>query len=190
MVEELFDEGLLTAAESWLKVSEEKIPSYEPNDTNHVNLHDMKKKIEEFNIEDDEKKRFEKLCAKSKTTGDYKTFQNASTSCRYVQDGKNLLMVMKLEELSKEPKVNIVHDFLTNLEVEQFLKESANYDFDWAPTTGDSNDQDTYSESRIADSYFIDEKKDSLAELTKKVKNRYKIKIFSYSFLYFMIFHS
>eukprot|EP00092_Neocalanus_flemingeri_P007022 GFUD01007584.1.p1 GENE.GFUD01007584.1~~GFUD01007584.1.p1 ORF type:complete len:441 (+),score=100.57 GFUD01007584.1:37-1359(+) len=169
MVEELFDEGLVTASELWLKVSEEKYRN-EQNDADYINFLDMKNRQEDLKAEFNEKEIHEKLCTKSETAGNHETFQNASTWCRYVQDGKNPLMVRKLEELSQEPIVQIVHDFLSNEEVEELLEKSANYDFDVAPISGIS--ADTYQQARKADSYFIDEKRDSLANLTKKIKMR------------------
>ena len=98
-------------------------------------------------------------------------FKNASTSCRYYFD-ESRLVKMKIEELSQEPIVQLIHDFLTTDEVNEVLKQSSTRDFAPAPVAAAMNTEDAYASGRFAKSYFIDEDEDNIADLTKKIKAR------------------
>ena len=173
MAIELFDEKMVKAAELWLKIAEEKYGKNKESDTIEMEMLDIKKEIHDFKSEENQMKRFQKLCTKSETTGHYQTFKNASTRCRYVQDGKNPLFNLKIEELSQEPIVYVIHDFLSKEEVKDILKKSASKEFDIAPVVGDDDNSDTYSDARVANSHYIDEDEDAqLGEQTKKIKIR------------------
>ena len=159
----------MKAAELWIKVSDDKYKKNGYANSEYKLLLDIKRRIKKVKEEDEEDKRFRNLCAKLETTGNIKMFQNASTSCRYVSDGKNPLIRIKMEEFSQEPIVQLFHDFLMPVEVDNILKESLTFDFGIAPTTGDD---DGYASGRLADSYFINEQKDNIGSFITKIKAR------------------
>ena len=176
LVEELYEEGLLSSADMWLSEAQ-KTKDYKNSSSSHRQFNDLQNKIEETKQTEDEMERFEKLCSVKKTSGFFKTFQNATTRCRYISDGKNPLVVMKLEELSQEPIVNVIHNFLTAEEVNTFLLQSLKYNFDFAPVIGHNHNDDVDSEDsflggRVAKSYYVEEEKDIIGIMTKKIKSR------------------
>ena len=175
LAEELFDEGLVEATESWLIVAEENYEQFEDTHADSLKLIELKKEIKERKDDEGEMTRFEKLCAHSELTGNHEMFKNASTSCRYMQYGENRLVRMKIEEFSHEPIVQLIHDFLTTDEVQEVLKQSANLDFSAAPVVDNNNeddDVDEYASGRLANSYYIKEKEDKIGGLAKKIKTR------------------
>jgi hypothetical protein len=173
MAQEMFDEGLMDAAQSWAEIAEEKYEQSSTNDdTTEEDLCDLKKDIQDYKVAEEGKVMFENLCKRLGTGGHDETFKNSSTSCRYVQEGKNPFFVKKLEELSKEPIVNVIHDFLTKEEVQDVLNESAGYKFKSARTVADFNEVSEYAGGRVATSYYVDEEEDSLGHLTNRIKNR------------------
>jgi hypothetical protein len=120
ITEELLDEGLVRVAELWVTVAgRNHIEFITKNDSNHVKLLELKEKINYEKQYEVAQERFEKLCSKKEVTMDYEVFRNPS--CRYEQDGKNILLMMKIEEMNEDPIVNIVHDFLSIREVDELL---------------------------------------------------------------------
>ena len=132
MAAEMIDEGLIKDAELWVKMAEDKQALSYNNNDNEV-LHLLKTEIEATNVFNEGYQLFKTLCKNLDTTGHYKIFKNSSTLCRYSQEGGNPLFIKKLEELSQEPIVNIIHDFLTKQEVTYILKQLGNYEFNPAP---------------------------------------------------------
>ena len=108
-------------AQSWVGIAGEKYKqSSTTDDTNEEYINDLKIEIQDYKIAEEGKEMFENLCKWSETGGHDETYKN-----RYVKEGNNPLVVKKLEELSKEPIVNVIHDFLTKEEVQDILNESA-----------------------------------------------------------------
>ena len=149
------------------KASEAVHASYDRNSP----FSDVRQKIKEGRFDEDVKRKFEKLCAYENGTMNYATFKNSSTSCKLVQDGKNPLIRMKIEELSAEPVVQLVHDFVSKEEIEELLKKMSQYEFEIAPTTGEEEEEDSLT-SRAATSHYINEKEDNVANIARKLKNR------------------
>ena len=134
-------------------------------------LADQRQRIKEGIFEEDTKRKFEKLCTYENGTMNYATFRNSSTSCKLVQDGKNPLIRMKIEELSAEPVVQLVHDFISTKEIIELLKKMANYEFEIAPTTGEEEEEESLT-SRAAISHYINEEEDNVANIVKTLKDR------------------
>ena len=168
----MFAEELFDAAQSWVEIAEEKISQSSNNDATEEAIHDLKVDINDSKIDEEGKRMFENLCKRIETAGHDETFKNSSTSCRYAQEGNNPFFIKKLEELSKEPIVSVIHDFLTEKEVKDILNKSAQYKFEPAPTVGENDDDDKYSDERVAISYYIDEEEDDLGDVVNKIKKR------------------
>ena len=130
MAREMFDVELSDAAQSWVQIAEEKNSQSSNKDTSEAAIHVLKMEIGDSKIDEEGKRMFENLCKRLETAGHDETFKNSSTSCRYAQEGDNPLFIKKLEELSKEPIVSVIHDFLTEEEVKDILNESTKYKFD------------------------------------------------------------
>ena len=177
----MIDGGLFDAAQSWVEIAEEKYLQSSTNDITEVALHDLKMVICDAKIDEEGNQMFENLCKRLETAGHDETFKNSSTYCRYAQEGDNPLFIKKLEELSKEPIVSVIHDFLTEEEVKDILNKSAQYKFEPAPTVGE-NDDDKYSDKRVAISYYIDEEEDDLGDMVNTIKKRleYPIEILKF----------
>ena len=157
MAQEMFAAGLFDTAQSWVEIAQEKYLQSSTNDITEEAIHDLKMEIRDAKIYEEGIQMFENLCKRLETAGDDETFKNSSTSCRYVHEGRNPLFVKKLEELSKEPIVNVIHDFLTKEEVQDVLNESAGYKFKSARTVADFNEASEYAGGRVATSYYVDE---------------------------------
>ena len=170
LAEDLFDKGRVEAAELWRNIAKEKQKENELTSFD-TNLLDLKMRIKEVRDGEEEEKQFKNLCAKTKTTENVNMLKNGSVYCRYVSDANNPLIKWKMEEFSQEPIVQLIHDFLVPGEVDHFLKESLNFDFSIAPTTG-GDDEDEYAYGRHADSYFINEKEDAIGSFITKLKAR------------------
>ena len=132
---------------------------------------DLRQRIKERRFEEDTKRKFEKLCSYENGTMNLATFRNASTSCKLVQDGKNPLIRMKIEELSAEPVVQLVHDFISTEEIKELLKKMSKYEFEIAPTTGEEDEEESLT-SRAAISHYINEEEDNVANIAKTLKER------------------
>eukprot|EP00090_Calanus_glacialis_P002770 TRINITY_DN12060_c0_g1_i1.p1 TRINITY_DN12060_c0_g1~~TRINITY_DN12060_c0_g1_i1.p1 ORF type:complete len:332 (-),score=79.90 TRINITY_DN12060_c0_g1_i1:28-897(-) len=171
MAQEMFNAGIFDAAQSWVEIAEEKYLQSSTNDITEEAIHDLKTEICDAKIDEEGNQMFENLCKRLETAGHDETFKNSSTSCRYAQEGDNPLFIKKLEELSKEPIVSVIHDFLTAEEVNDILNKSAKYKFDPAPTVGE-NDDSKYDDARVAISYYIDEEEDDLGDVMNKIKKR------------------
>ena len=148
MAREMFSAELFDAAQSWVDNAEEKNSPSSNNDATEEAIHVLKMEIGDSKIDEEGKRMFENLCKRLETAGHDETFKNSSTSCRYAQEGDNPLFIKKLEELSKEPIVSDIHDFLTEKEGNDILNKSAQYKFEPAPTVGEKAD-DTYSDERV-----------------------------------------
>ena len=126
-------------AELWVKVAEEKLEL--DNDTEaHILMNNLKEEISGFRITKDELDLTENLCRKVETKGPDENFRSSLTYCRYVVEGGIPFSLRKLEELSVEPVVYIIHDFLSDKEAEECYEDSQEY-------TYTSNNADNIGES-------------------------------------------
>merc|ERR1712106_600604 len=169
LIDALCEEGLVDAAEQWLNDSRD---FYVNHTKDLFYFDDVKMKIEDKKFEDDLQKKFDSLCSYQKGCMNLETFKNASTKCRWVQDGRNPLIRFNVEELSPEPVVKIVHNFISNGEIQELLKKMSKYDFDVAPTVAGNEDTNGYSKARIARSHYINEEEDNVGDLARKLKLR------------------
>ena len=156
------DDGKIEAAEKWLEIAKDK-----SKDSNHGEV------VDEFarNIEDKKSKKkgqylFKRLCKSLITKVDRDAFLNSSVRCRFVQEGANPLNIRNVEELSREPEVYLVNDFLSSKEEEFLLKGSEEAD-DW-----DLENWITSKGSRAAISFFTSEEMDPLKYFVEGLKRR------------------
>ena len=135
------DEGLVEAADQWLQVAEE-VHATNTNDASFENAEQM---IEYSKFMISVLKKYESLCSYEKGYMNPILFKNASNKCKWVEDGNNNLIRMNIEELSPEPVVQIVHNFISAEEIHELLKKMSEYTLYAAPTTDNA-----YFKSRIA----------------------------------------
>ena len=170
VVEELIDEGLTDIAGLWTTYLNENI--FEWTSEEQMVLLDLEKMLEEAQQDAEAVKAFKEFCKKQETTLENKNFQ--SPLCKLDQEKQNPITQVKMTELSKDPIVALYHDFLSTNEVDELLKEATDNNFRISPVIGGEDTDNSYDERRIATSYYINEEKDKLGNLTKKIKKRFE----------------
>ena len=180
MAQKMVDERLMKSAELWLRVTEEKLGLVNDGnkyDDDYKNMELMKEEVDVYNHVKETIDLHDDLCKKLETTGHEENFKKGSISCKFVQDRGNPLSRRKLEELSVEPKVFVLHDFLLQEEVNEVVKKSKYYTYSKAPASneitdilGDSNNEIHGGRSCV--SYHIDESSGPLVKLDKRIKQR------------------
>ena len=128
MANEMTDEGLTKAGQMWLRVAEEKMELVN-NDMNKELLDDVKAEVSLNKIIEDTFELSKNLCKKSITTVHEYNFKSSTISCRLVQEGGIPFSLRKFEELSMEPAVYLIHDFLSKKEADDFLKSFNYYEY-------------------------------------------------------------
>ena len=141
-------------------------------DNRNRNLNNLKERIKERQMKQNIEISFEKLCSFEKGTMNYETFRKSSTSCKLVKDDKNPLIKYRIEELSEEPKVQLVHKFISKGEIHELLKKMSEYEFDIAPVISEDEELEEQLSDRAAISHYIDEEEDNVANLAKRIKKR------------------
>ena len=158
MAHMMTDEGLIKAANMWLTVAEEKIKLVNNEVTKDL-LKRTKVEVSVVDITREYIESTENLCTKLKTTVHEDNFKSSSISCRLVQEGGIPFSLQKIEELSVEPTVYLIHGFLSKKETDDFFTTSRNYKY--SPNPGD-----------VPSSIFDQLWETELSELFQKVKNR------------------
>ena len=124
----MIDEGQMKAAQMWLTVAEEKLELFKDDTTREVV--DITKEILAVHIIEQETHELsENLCKKLKTTVHEENFQSSSISCRFVQEGGIPFSLRKYEDLSVEPPVYLIHDFLSKQEADHFMIAFENIEY-------------------------------------------------------------
>ena len=132
MAQKMVDERLMKSAELWLRVTEEKLGLVNDGnkyDEDYKNMELMKEEVDVYNHVKETIELHDDLCKKLETTGHEENFKKGSISCKFVQDRGNPLSRRKLEELSVEPKVVVLHDFLSQDEVDEVVRKSQYYTY-------------------------------------------------------------
>ena len=163
MMEKHGDEGLYEAAEQWMHLADEVLATNTIDDP----FQEAKQMIEYSKFMINIIKKFEILCSYKNDYVDPSTFKSASTTCKWVQDGKNPLIRMNIEEISSEPVVKIVHNFISKEGIQELLKRLSKYEYNAAQTV-----LDAFSKSRIAQIHYIEESKGYVGDLARKLKDR------------------
>ena len=118
----------MKSAELWLGVAEEKLEMVTDEEAKKV-LDNFKEEVSVHKITEEKLKLSEDLCKKLESTVHEENFQSSSISCRYVQEGAIPFSVRKLEELSVEPAVYRIHNFLSKKEADTFHKKAQKFEY-------------------------------------------------------------
>ena len=118
----------MKSAELWLGVAEEKLELVHDEEAKKV-LDNFRGEVSVHKITEEKLKLSEDLCKKLESTVHEENFQSSSISCRYVQEGEIPFSVRKLEELSVEPTVYRIHNFLSNKEADMFHKKAQKFEY-------------------------------------------------------------
>ena len=170
-LQQLIDGEHGIAAGKWLdRIERENIKVCDKeNDFNEI-----RNDIHQARVEEEAKEKFEKLCKSQTLKLNQMYFEKSFTFCKYMFEDKNVLMKYKVEELSPEPKVFIVHDFLSEYEITELLSMLDEDTLGIAPVIGDDADDDinAYFNIRAAKSHYVNESYDDIGEFAQKTKKR------------------
>ena len=163
-IELLAKDGKIEAAEKWLEIAKNKSKDIHQDEV----LDDFAKNIEDIKSDKKGQYLFKTLCKSPITIVDEEAFLNSSVSCRFIQEGANPLNIRRVEELSREPEVYLVNDFLSSKEVEFLINGSEDAD-DW---TVENWRTSKGSSGRAAISFFTSEEMDHLKYFVAALKRR------------------